>query len=276
MINIGINEYLVEPSCESVFESGFFSDDKKYQVVSVHGLFGPERPSSLDEMGDGLLYIMNRGLIFICMDNPKKGTFDWRHATTATAYVAGGLVGVVAKGVAEIAYSVATADKKFKKAIEHPLTFCLPYTAIESIELVKFGGVFGKLKDIVLELRTSSRDSPGQRYWVQAKNSDETWADLVCTMKFIDEARHFVSDYIGTKTGSREYADSLVEQAIAERGEENLESATEDIKNMVTAFIERRMTELELTDEKLEREMRDLLRRYKSYVSRDMYSAAID
>jgi len=271
MIEVGRVDYMRSPDAEDIFESDFFSEDKKFQTVSIHALRGGGPPGSLDELANGLLYVMNRGVIFLCFSEPKKGKFDWNRAGYAAAHVAAGPIGVVTKGLIDVAFSAKNFEKKMQQAFEHPLSFWMPYTDIETVEVVKFGGIFGKLKDVVIGIR--ARDSLGNSdvFWIQAKNEDETWADLFCIMKFVDESNNLLKDYIGHKTGSFEYATKLWEEALSEGEPENPEIVEESIAQKIGEYMDKKRAEMGLNDDRLIEELVARLARYKGVVSDEIY-----
>jgi len=267
---------MLSPDAEDVFNSGFFSDDKYFQILDVHGLTGDSRPSDLDEMGYGFLFVMNRGLIFLCTDDPKKGKFNWNRAGYAAAYFVGGLIGVVAKAAVDVAFDAANFKKKIAKAFEHPLSFCLPYTDIESVDIIKFDGIFGRLKDVVVEIGAVYQDGSRNNFWIRAKNDDETWLDLICTMKFLDEAQHIIPDYINHVTGSYQYGAELYSAARKKGGDEHVEEELSQVTKRIEQYIERKLAELGITDDDLLVEKRDKLARYKEHVSKEIYSAVME
>ena len=267
-MHISRTPYLRTPSLDDIFESGYYLESM--QTVRVHALHGDKPPKSLDQMGEHVVYIMNRGLVALCVGNPKSGVFNWGRIGTEAAGRAGGIVGVLAVAAVSAA-ARGGKDKQFRKALEHPLSFYVGFTDIVSIEILKFGGVFGRLKDVVVEITAEDAGGKKRTLWIQAKNDDESWGSALGIMKFTDELQNSSSDYVAHVTNSSLKAASLRNAHPRTTGESSEKLLAETTNAELREHITATLKELNIGDDEIVAELRRSMSRFKGLVPDSVY-----
>ena len=219
-------------------------------------------------MAEGLLYLMNRGIVFLCLKNPKEGLRKtWSGWSDRATIYAAGVPGVMVKALVESFIEAHGMEEKIVKALENPNSFSLPYPDIVELDIAKIGGIWGRLKDVIVKVGVQQAPDTKTTYWLEARNNDETWPTLLATLKFYDEGLHFRDDYLAGVVD----ANAFVANWIKENNESDIDSMSEAKRTLMTReceeYVAQALGDSGYTTEKIRAQLRSDLCRYKDCVS---------
>ena len=286
MIVIPIANMNTTVSFEEIEASGFFVEDEdKLQVMHIHALEAKDAPNSMDYMAEGALLFCNRGFLFCCARNPKSGAGVGlsRGVRGATAYAAGALGGLVYGAIDGLNYQA-----KLKKSLENPHTFHIPFNRVVGIGTHKIGGIFGKLKDLILQITVVAEEGGQSTYWIEAYDRDEAWPTLITQAIFLDVAQNYMQDLIESKLGkdwkaplvkiATEKLESDLPKHITKNGDPVQE--TKEFKEKLSAemgdLVGECLRENGFHDGDLDFALENRLREFEGIVDNDLYEAVMN
>jgi hypothetical protein len=278
MLRFTKNDYIESSDFDDIMASDFVLEDKRFQGIILHGLVGEAAPTKLDNMGEGWLFLKDKGMVFICTDEPKSPAkaAAQRAADIAPWYLAGALGGAV-KGLVDFGLEMKRFDKKIEKGLSSSNTFVVSFSDIVSIDVVKFGGIFGKLKDVALKLGVRSADNVDQVCWVEGKAmwglADEDWVELIIQSKCIDEATRFAHEFMYKETRCKEYVDSIVSDWKQSGKDAEEEVFRTQLMKRAAEYMQQEFESAGHTEETVRSRLQGHLEQYKNLVSSDVYNA---
>jgi hypothetical protein len=267
MTLISRSEYLRTPDAGKILDDGFNPEFKKLQGLRIHGYISETQPKDLDSMAEGLFSFMNRGILFLCLKNPKVGL---RHSFSGwsdrLAAGAGGVPGAMVKSLVESLIESHGMEEKVAKACENPNSFIIPYPDIIEMDNAKVGGIWGKMKDIIVKVVVQNAPDAKTTYWLEAKNNDEGWPSVLATMKFYDEALHIHDDFISKVAD----APAFIADWMSKNNEPDFDKMSETKRSLMIKecqdYVARTLSDSGYTTERIKAHLIDELNRYKDCV----------
>jgi len=266
--------HYVTPGFDTVIESDFAIDDSSFQVINLKGIISGECPSDLETMGEGLLLLKERGLIFLCLKEPKYTSFALDRAGTCASWAVAGFVGVFAKEFISSLWGHKRLKKRLNKSLQNPNTFYIPFSDVVSVENYKIGGIFGKLKDVIVNIRTLDNLGNKGSFWLQAKNDDETWPEMIIQLKFYDEVINYKNEYIINEIGLRGFLEEIKAKEFPNADEISTDDQKE-INIRIEEYIDENVDKIEISDDELRTNMLNDLSRYESLIDGNIYREII-
>jgi hypothetical protein len=219
MLSIERSKYLISPTDSDVINSGLNDERKAFSEYTFRA--SKVKPKELDSLPRGLLYLMNRGMVFYCLKGPKSFL---EKAMSQPGLV--GVVGVIPDAAIKTYLDYRSMnlcddrERKVAKAAKHPCSFVLPYSDIVEIEeKFQIRGTWGKSKGELVRIESQDASNQRRTYWIEDLPIN-TLPYVLMTLKLEDEASHMHHDFLerATKMESSQPEDKVRDLLAADFG----------------------------------------------------------